>query len=457
MNGRALAEVAPPGSFDSLASKIREVFATASASDAVEHTAAPLADPANARHWLITFYPVCVAPGEVALVGIVVVDITEHKRALLERAEALAREARTRWEADAQKAHLQQLFARAPMPICILRGPRLVIELANPPACEVMRRPHDEVIGRPLFEAVPEIGAQGFEELLEGVRATGRPYVGNEVEAIFRGDTTYFNFVYAPTRDIDGEVDGVLVLATDVTDAVEARRELARTLEYNERFTAILGHDLRNPLHAIMTNAQLVRRMGLGNATQPAVRILRSSERMLRMINQLLDLARVRGDGGMRLRPKRLDLAEVGRQVVDELRLAYPGSSLELVTDGDLVGRWDGDRLAQVLSNLGGNALQHGRPEAPVYVRLDGRDPARVDIRVENAGAIPEPVLPVLFDPFRMTHYQSPNPEGLGLGLYISKEIVDAHHGTIRVHSSATDGTCFQIELPKSADAAAPP
>jgi PAS domain S-box-containing protein len=384
----------------------------------------------------------------------------EHIATAIGNAHALE-EQRRRVEAIAelecarQHAHLQQLFCRAPTPICILRGPRLVIELANARCCEVWRRLHDEVIGRPLFEALPEIESQVFKGLLERVLTTGEPCIGKEVPAVFRGDTVFFNFVYSPMRDLDGAVDGILVIATDVTEEVKVREEMMRTVANNERFTAILGHDLRNPLNAIMTTAQLMqRRTGSDDIALPAVRILKSSQRMLRMINQLLDLSRVRVPGGLLLRPKQIDLADLCRQVLDELRVAHPGSSLELVTAGDLVGRWDGDRLAQVLSNLSANALEHGRPATPVYVRLDGRDPAHVDIRVENQGTIPEPVLPILFHPFRTTHYRSAKPGGLGLGLYISQEIVTAHCGRIQVRSTPADGTCFQIELPKMKAAA---
>jgi signal transduction histidine kinase len=240
-------------------------------------------------------------------------------------------------------------------------------------------------------------------------------------------------------------------VVVDVTDEVRAREGLSRTVEYNERFTAILGHDLRNPLNAITTTAQLLqRRATTDEIAKPAARIVASGDRMLRMINQLLDLARVRVTGGLRLSPKPLDLAELCRHVLDELRVAHPGSSLELVTDGSLVGRWDGDRLAQVLSNLAANALEHGVSSAPVRVRLDGRDPERVGIRVENQGAIPEPLLPLLFDPFRSAEQRSAKARGLGLGLYISHEIIAAHRGKMTVRSSSEEGTCFEVELPKS-------
>ena len=130
-------------------------------------------------------------------------------------------------------------------------------------------------------------------------------------------------------------------------------------------------------------------------------------------------------------------------------RAAYPGSRLELDTAGDPTGRWDGDRLAQVLSNLAANALEHGEPLAPVQVRIDGRDPGHVGIRVENRGLIPAHVLPLLFDPFRSAEHRSAKARGLGLGLFISHEIVAAHRGKLTVRSTPERGTCFEVELPK--------
>ena len=449
--GRALADFAPPGSYEWIAPRVRDAFATERASEPIERTVPGLAAAGEPRHWLLTFFPVRPASAGVELVGLVVVDVTAHKRALLERAEALAREARARWEIDAQKAYLRQLFKRAPVPIYILRGSRLVIELANERCCEAWSRSHDEVIGRPLFETLSESEPLVFKQLLEGVLETGEPYVGKEMPAGLRGETVYYNFVYSPMRGPDGAVDGILVIATDVTDEVRAREEMSRTVQYNEKFIAILGHDLRNPLNAITTTAQLLKRRATSDEiAKPAARIIRSGERMLRMITQLFDLARVRVTGGLRLEPKHVDLTEVCRHVLEELRVAHLDSILELVTVGSLVGRWDGDRLAQVLSNLGANALEHGTPFTPVYIRLDGSDPARVVIQVENQGAIPEAILPFLFDPFRSAHHHSESARGLGLGLYISKEIVVAHRGTIAVRSSPTDGTCIEIELPRS-------
>jgi signal transduction histidine kinase len=239
-------------------------------------------------------------------------------------------------------------------------------------------------------------------------------------------------------------------------DALRAADALHRAVEYNENFTALLGHELRNPLNAITTSAQLLqRRASVPEIARPAARIVLSAERMSRMIAQLLDLARVRVAGGLLVERRPLDLAELCQLVLDELRQTYPGSHLELTTTGLLHGRWDGARLAQVVANLAGNALEHGDARSPIHVQLDGRDPDRVTIRVENRGEIPRDVLPTLFEPFRSRQHRRENTRGLGLGLYISKEIIAAHRGTIDVRSTPEDGTCFEIELPRNAEAVA--
>ncbi|TMQ18514.1 MAG: PAS domain S-box protein [Deltaproteobacteria bacterium] len=235
--------------------------------------------------------------------------------------------------------------------------------------------------------------------------------------------------------------------------AVDAAR---RAAEYNEQFTALLGHELRNPLNAIATSAQLLQRRATApEIARPATRIVLSAERMSRMIAQLLDLAHVRVAGGLALEPRPLDLTELCQLVIDELRQAHPSLHLELTATGALHGRWDGERLVQVVSNLVGNAIEHGDPRAAIRVHLDGRDPRRVTLRVENRGVIPPDVASTLFEPFRNRYERREHSRGLGLGLYISKEIVTAHRGTIEVRSTPEDGTSFEIELPKNAEAPA--
>jgi signal transduction histidine kinase len=230
-------------------------------------------------------------------------------------------------------------------------------------------------------------------------------------------------------------------------------QELSRTVRLSEMFVGILGHDLRNPLSAITTAASLLmRRADSERVGRPAARIYNSGQRMSRMIDQILDFTRIRLGQGLPLLRAQVDLAEICRSAIDEVSPAAEGSRVEIETAGELGGCWDGDRLAQLLSNLLGNALQHGDRQAPVSIRLDGRTPDAVVLEAHNAGAIPAEVMPTLFEPTRPgTHVKREGSSGLGMGLYISQQIVVAHGGTIEVSSSAEAGTRFTVRLPRAA------
>lgn len=228
--------------------------------------------------------------------------------------------------------------------------------------------------------------------------------------------------------------------------------ELHETIRYNETFAGILAHDLRNPLGAMMTAAQVLLRRQEGGGdrmTKPLSRILSSGERMVRMIEQLLDLTRARVGGGFELHPQEASLAELCIQVMDELELVYPEWKLRREVLGDPSGTWDPDRLLQVVSNLVANAGMHGTPAGIIDVRIDGTSPDAVVLEVHNDGAIPEALLPSIFDPFRGTRHRREQSRGLGLGLFITQQIVMAHGGTIELCSSSAEGTTFLVRLPR--------
>jgi signal transduction histidine kinase len=218
-------------------------------------------------------------------------------------------------------------------------------------------------------------------------------------------------------------------------------------------FVGILGHDLRNPLAGITTAASLVlSRTESDRVIRPVNRILSSARRMSRMIDQILDFTRVRLGRGIPLQRKTMNLADVCQLVLDELETVAEGDmDVQLEVRGDTVGVWDEDRLAQLISNLAGNALQHRRSGTAVRVLVDGSLPLHVNLEVQNAGAIPPDLLPVIFEPLRGgEHGKRAGSSGLGLGLYISERIAAAHGGTIRAHSEAgTDHTRFTVELPR--------
>jgi signal transduction histidine kinase len=217
-----------------------------------------------------------------------------------------------------------------------------------------------------------------------------------------------------------------------------------------ELLTGVVGHDLRNPLNAIVTTAHMVARQSETPGLQTAMaRIVASGDRMQRMIDQLLDLTRLRVGGGIPLRPVAADLDALTEQAVQEIRTAHPQWTVRLSSAGSATGTWDGDRLTQLISNLLGNAVQHGVQEHGIRVRIDGTAGDAVTLTIWNGGTIPADLLPVLFNPFRVVHRKGTSAKGLGLGLYVSRQIAIAHGGDVQVSSDAS-GTQFTVRLPRT-------
>jgi signal transduction histidine kinase len=167
------------------------------------------------------------------------------------------------------------------------------------------------------------------------------------------------------------------------------------------------------------------------------------------MVEQVLDLTRARAGGGIVIQRRDADLAELCAQAIGELELSHPAWKINREVVGDQRGTWDPDRLLQVFSNLISNAGQHGNPEAGILIKLDGSQPEHVCFDVHNTGAIPETILTEMFDPFRGSSRRRNASSGLGLGLFIVREVVRAHGGSVDVSSSEPLGTTFSIRLPR--------
>jgi signal transduction histidine kinase len=226
-----------------------------------------------------------------------------------------------------------------------------------------------------------------------------------------------------------------------------AEQERSREAErIKDLFLGAVGHDLRNPLNAItFASMMMLRRshLGVDDCRLLAEKVARAGQRMHRIVEDILDLTRREFAGAISLAREAMDLGELCRVVVDEHRLVRPGRVIGLDVLGAVRGSWDPERLGRVVSNLVGNALEHQTGQVQVRVRDSGE---RVVLEVENGGPpIDANVLPTLFEPFRRGDSRA---SGLGLGLYIVREIVQAHHGSVDVDSSV-DGTTFRVELPK--------
>ena len=218
-----------------------------------------------------------------------------------------------------------------------------------------------------------------------------------------------------------------------------------------------LGHDLRSPLSAINAGIEFLLASG-DNLTHEQTRIVLRSRnslgRIRKMIDDLLDFTRTRLGGGLPISPERMNMEESLRNVLDELRAYHAGRELNLEVSGDLSGTWDCARVEQLVSNLVSNALQYGHPGSPVTViaRDEGQE---VTFTVHNEGeAIPQETRCLMFDPLTRGGVEAgeawSKENGIGLGLYIAKQIVETHGGRIELDSRQGAGTTFQVWLPRN-------
>lgn len=219
-------------------------------------------------------------------------------------------------------------------------------------------------------------------------------------------------------------------------------------------FLAILGHDLRNPLGTVITGASFITRSIdiPSKYIVVATRIFNSGQRMTKLINDLIDFTRTHLGAGLPVRPKHADIGQLCTNVVDELRTFHPERVIRLSGPSSLYTAFDSDRIAQVLSNVIGNAIQYGADDGPVLVTLADPEGETV-ITVTNQGAlIDAKKLVSIFEPLvrlaREDADEYPAHGSLGIGLFIAREIMQAHHGSISVESTEGAGTTFTIKLP---------
>jgi len=221
-------------------------------------------------------------------------------------------------------------------------------------------------------------------------------------------------------------------------------------------FIGILSHDLRSPLGAISMSAQLLLNIGALNAreTMLASQIFESTTRVTKIVDDLLDVTHARFGSGLPVLRAPMDFGFVSRQLVGEMRAANPSRAIMLELSGDVKGEWDKARIGQVFSNLIGNAIQYSFEGSPIGVTVKGTL-KEVLLSVHNEGVpIPPENIGTIFDSLtRAVTDEEDHPArvNLGLGLYITKDIVISHGGVINVTSSEEGGTTFTARFPRSA------
>ena len=330
---------------------------------------------------------------------------------------------------------------------------------SGPEALELLLA-HDDVALALLDVQMPEMNGFELAELIRGSERTRHiPLIfmtagSREQNWQFRGyESGAVDFLYKPIDPhmLTNKAGVFFELHRRKQALAHELRARTEALRINEMFMAVLSHDLRTPLQSIVAAATVLKRQPPPDkAALMADRVLGASQRMGHMIEDLLDVTRIRQAGGLALQLGPAHMQTVVQRTLDEAATSHPERGIESTVEGDLAGTWDAERLCQVVTNLVGNALQHGSADHPVRIAVDGSRPEEVSITVYNGGTIPPGLLPHLFDPFRGGEREPGRHQGLGLGLFIAHQIVRAHHGTIEARSH-NDVTSFRVTLPRHA------
>lgn len=394
-------------------------------------------------YWTYGYSPVYTSGGKIGGTLVVCTETTNTilAKRLLER------------EMD----QMADLFEQAPAFFAVMRGPEHVFEMVNGSYQQLIGR--RSVLGKPVREAVPEAGEQGFFELLDGVYRTGEAYVGRSIPiqlARTSGqplELRYLDFVYQPKREADGSVGGIIALGVDVTEARRSEQLLLRSEKLNAvgRLASSIAHEINNPLEAV-TNLLYLAKSSL--TLEEAQEYMTTAEIELRRVsaitNQTLRFHRQSTNAGPVTVASLIDAT----LPLYQGRISNAGVKIER-RDGALhpVTCLDGE-IRQVLSNLIGNAIDAmAGKDRRIFLRSrestdwrSGRNGVTITVADTGSG-MPADTMSRIFEPF----FTTKGPKGTGLGLWISREIVDRHRGSLKVRSRQGEqgsGTVFTLFLP---------
>jgi signal transduction histidine kinase/ActR/RegA family two-component response regulator len=376
-------------------------------------------------------------------------------RELIARIESMLLRSQIRAMEKRHADRMATIFAQAPVAIAITRGPNHIFELANAPYQELVG--NRTIIGRSVRESLPELEGQMVLDLLDNVYRTAEPYIGRSIGVMLRrspgeAEERFFDFVYQPMLKTDGSIEGIAVVAFEVTDLTRARQTAEVANRTKDEFLAMLGHELRNPLTPILTAVHLMRLRGGGGMEKECSVIERQARHLVRLVDDLLDVSRV-AQGKVNLQKKKLEIADIISKAIEtasplleerqhRLTLNVPAQGLQVHADPE--------RLTQVLANLLTNACKY--TENRGHIRVDATlDHNQIVVEVRDNGiGIRSNMLPHVFDMFAQeTQAIDRAGGGLGLGLAIVRSLTELHGGSVHVFSAGPGaGSVFTIKLP---------
>ena len=390
---------------------------------------------------------------------------------------------RAREQAEHAERRLRDVFTGAPAFMAVLRGEDHVFEYVNDAYYQLVGR--RELVGRPVLEALPEVRGQGFEHLLDSVLETGDAYIGREMPVMLARATDgapeerYVDFVYYPLTESDGTRSGIVAHGADVTEHVLARNEALRARAEAERanqaksqFLAMMSHEIRTPINAVIGYSDLLD-SGVAGELLPQQReyldrVRASSQHLLGLVNDVLDLAKIEADE-MTVARARNEISPAVEAAVSMIASGarVKGIALQQRCECAQPLAYEGDevRVRQILLNLLSNALKFTEPGGSIDVvcratdqpapdtRLDGAGPwVVVSVRDTGTGIRPDE-LERIFEPFVQADAgPTRKAAGTGLGLTISRRLARMMGGDLTVTSRVAEGSSFDLWLRRVVD-----
>ncbi len=423
--------------------------------------------------WTYSYSPVRDDDGTIGGVLVVVQETTARVKALAERDRLLR-------ALEIERSRLMEVFSRAPSFIVAFRGPDLTYEFVNEAYYQLVG--HREIVGKKLFDALPEIRGQGFAELLERVRDTGEPWIGRESPVLLERtpgaplETRYLDMIFQRLVEANGTHPGVVAHGSDVTEQVVARREVERLLTESEaaradaeearnaavsankaksEFLAVMSHELRTPLNAIGGYTELLE-LGIHGPTTEAqktalARIQQSQRHLLGLINEVLNQSRIEA-GEVKYDMRRVSVHEAvaDAEALIAPQVAAKGLVYEVADcDPTLAATADPEKLRQILINVLTNAIKFTATGGRLSVTY-GRNGDRVAISVSDTGiGVEAEKIASIFEPFVQVNQLLTRPnEGVGLGLAISRDLARGMGGDLTATSTPGVGSVFTLTLP---------
>lgn len=395
--------------------------------------------------------------GQPRTVVIISKDLTVQKHAQ-EVAEGRSR------ALDTQRQFLQRIIDNAPAGIAYLDR-HLIYQWINPTQARFFGIPAEQILGRSILEVLGPDTEQQIGPLLHRCIEQGEPSFGKAFPFTFQVDDhqvqSYWDFTFQPMRGTDGQVDGVLALALEVSDRVEKERlqhdqfeRLQEVDKMKDQFLSVVSHELRTPLNFIMGFGSLMEDEVAGPLTeqqhQYVAKMLHGADRMLILVNDLLDFAKIQA-GGLDLKPVPTPYEPIVQEVLDTMDPMLSDKEIRVTLDIQVPGLpcLDGMRVVQVLSNLVSNAIKFSPRGSTIALRAFLRDQELVsEVSDQGIGISPEDQAR-LFQPFHQVDSSyTRKTGGTGLGLAIVKAIVECHGGHMELESTPGQGSVFRFFLP---------